>query len=777
MGIKLQKKKIILGLASLLVVGSFILIYVLIYRHFASNQQTIVEKSESALKFVSVYKEAAVPLSQIPNYQAVKAKYGLQLTPNQEKFLDQNKFLLICLDSTKFLPGINFDQMLVDFDSMGGGSVYDRVPEDTRLITPDIVLHAYHKYFELTLEDLEQKELSYALGDFLVSLHSNLAVAARANSGDLKERYQNLEAQIVLALVLFENKNSAKPDFFETPDQESAYNEQDKIIDSAQNAKRLLTKYSSGLTAELISNIKDDLDNIYTANKIGSSPLFQQYNDDLKTDYTQFTPRSHYNKNSTLRAYFRTMMYLGRSSYFLQKNIGIADTNLLVKQFTVKSDRGIVPFDAWNKIMTITSFYAGQSDDLTYNEWLEFESKILGSNLSDNYLASLTNIHKLTQNLNQLRMPKILSDVIINENILSKTKSDLLRQSLSFRIFGQRFTFDAWELNDLTAGDEKVEIKLPSTPSALFIPAVAGDLQAKNHVEAFLQKDAEFSSSEVKAFLAKLEQKKSDIDKVKKDEWFGSMGSAWLYVLGALTRRFDENYPRYMQAEAFLDKQIQTFLGSYTELKHDTLLYAKQSYAELGGGSEELPLPPVVKGFVEPNMDFWNRLDELLNHTEQFFIKNNLFVDRSPLARLQQFKKIVRFYTDIAKKELQRQKISDDDYEALRTTELSFMAQPFNAGLDEPDENSGKVALVADIHTDALKGKILYEATAKPYLMLAIVANEQTPRIVAGLVYNHYEFKGDIGRRLTDEDWQDWVYNKPDNLPVKNFWYQSLLVK
>src|SRR3989339_564287 len=151
MGIKLQKKKIILGLASLIVVGCFVLIYVSIYRHFASNQQTITEKSESALNFVSIYKEDIVPLNQVPNYHAVKAKYGLQLTPNQEKFLDQNKFLLICLDSTKFLPGINFDQMLVDFDSMGGGSVYARVPEDTRLITPDIALHAYHKYFELTL--------------------------------------------------------------------------------------------------------------------------------------------------------------------------------------------------------------------------------------------------------------------------------------------------------------------------------------------------------------------------------------------------------------------------------------------------------------------------------------------------------------------------------------------------------------------------------------------------------------------------------------------------
>ena len=537
----MSKRNIILGVAILLVlVGTT---YAFLSRpSMPQPQSTTIVKNEPTTGIASVYKEENVPLSQVQNYQAVKVKYGLQLTANQEKFLDQNKFLLVDLDNTSFKQGVNFDQMLIDFDSMSGGSIYERKPEDTKLITPDVVLHAYHKYFELTLEQLEQKELSKALNDFLVGLHRNLAAAARNNTGFLKERYQNLEAQIVLARVLFENKNSAKPDYFENPDQESTYNEQDKTIDSALNAKKILAKYSSDLTPDLVSRIQYDLDKIYSADKPGLSPLFSQYNDDLTTDYTQFTPRSHYNKNSVLRAYFRTMMYLGRSSYFLKKDIGIVDSNLLAKQFTVKGSNGIVPLDSWNKIMTVTGFYAGQSDDLTYNEWRDFESKVLGANVSsDSDLSSSVNIQKLAQNLDQLRMPKILSDVIIREDISSLTKADLLRQSLAFRVCGQRFTFDAWVLNDLTAAEEKTEVKLPSTASSLFVSAAMGDLRARDYVQEFLQKD------DVKGFLTKLDQKKSDIGKVKKDEWFGSMGSAWLYVLGALTHNFGENYPRYMQ--------------------------------------------------------------------------------------------------------------------------------------------------------------------------------------------------------------------------------------
>ncbi len=774
----MSKRNIILGAIILLVIAGGAAAYA--WRLRPSSQPvyvpTTTTKNEPVLDFTVAYKEANVPLSQVPNYQAVKAAYGLSLTAGQEKSLDQNKFLLVDLDATSFKSGVNFDQMLGDFDSMSGGSIYDRVPENTKLITPDIVLHAYHKYFELTLEQLEQNELSKTLNDFLVGLHSNLATAVKSNSGYPKERYQNLEAQIVLARVLFENKSAAKPDFFQTPELETAYNEKDKTVDSAANAKKILDKYSADLTPALISAIKFDIDKIYAATEVGVSPLFSQYSDTLKTDYTQYTPRSHYTKNSALRAYFRTMMYLGRSSYFLKKDIGITDANLLAKQFSVKSSNGITPLDSWNKIMAVTGFYAGQSDDLTYNEWRDYEAKILGTNFAaDSDLASLATVQKLAENLTQLRLPKILSDVIVSDNIFSMTKADLLRDSLSFRIFGQRFTFDAWVLNDLTAGQEKTDVKLPSTPSALFVSAAMGDLRAADYAQEFLARDAGFSKTEVTGFLTKLNQKKTDITKVKQDEWFASMGSAWLYVLGSLTHNFGEQYPLYMRAVSFLDKQIQTFLGSYAELKHDTLLYAKQSYAELGGGGDNRPVPPVVKGFVEPNLDFWNKFNELIARTEEFFVKNDLLKDSNALSRLRTFKETAIFYGDIAKKELQGTAISDDDYEKLRTTRLSYMAAPF--GGEMPDETSGQVALIADIHTDALRGQILYEATAKPYLMLVVVANEESPRVTASLVYNHYELTNPLTKRLTDEDWRGWVYKEPNKLPAKNFWYQSLIVK
>jgi len=469
-------------------------------------------------------------------------------------------------------------------------------------------------------------------------------------------------------------------------------------------------------------------------------------------------------------------MYLGRSSYLLQSPLGIADTNLLVKQIAFKNGAAPAPLEAWNKISEITGFYAGQSDDISYNEYKNFKTSLLGSDaISDEILISKDTVNNLATNIDKLRKPKILSDVIIDENIGSLTKDDLLNQSLSFRIFGQRFSFDGWILNDLTAGQEQTEVRLPSTPSALFVPAAFGDQQAKQYSGEFLRQSADFSQSEVESFFGKLDQKKSDINKVTQTEWFDSLGSSWLYILGSLTHDYGKNYPGYMQTKAFLSKQIQAFLGSYTELKHDTLLYAKQSYAEMGAGGDDRPIPPIVKGFVEPNLEFWNRFNLLLERNSSLFKDNNLFKEGPALDRLSRFKEAAELYRSIAEKELRSEVISDDEYEELRITKLSFMADPFETV--DPSETSGQTALISDIHTDVVKNKILYEATAQPYLMLAIVGNENSPRVTAGLVYNHYEFTDQIGQRLSDEAWKDRVYNNPSTLPSKNFWYQSLFVK
>ncbi len=710
------------------------------------------------------------------NLDNVATAYNLQLSQAQADYLEQNKFLLLPVSQ---VSDYSFDSMLDAFDRIGGP--YDpcyRAPEDAVFVTPDIVLHAYHKYFDLSLAELEQTDLSPALEKFLTEITGNVAQEITQATPDVAARYQNILAQLTVARVLLENQSPPEPDYFSGPDAENAYLTQDQTIDSFANAKTIFVKYSSFLTPDLASEALSELQLIYAASDITSSPLWGQYKDDLQSDYTQFTPRSHYTKNSALRAYFRAMMYLGRNSYFLGKDIGVEDINLLTNLFLATSSDGNVPLSSWQHISDVTSFYAGQSDDITYTEWQSFLNNVLGNgfNSTPQNLASAATLSTLDSNIGQLKLPKIFSSVVVNPNIGSLTKADLLKQSLGFRIFGQKFTFDAWILNDLTAGQEATQTRLPSMPSALFVPAAFGDTQAQSDTAQFLLNSG-FTQADIAGFMAALDQKSGQLQAITADEWQNSLGSAWLNVLSTLTGQYGSSYPLYMQSPNFSDKQIQTFLGSYTELKHDTLLYAKQSYAEKGGGEEECTIQPLVRGFVEPNVAFWKKLQGLINRTEDFYNQYNLFQNSAAFSRLDDFKSIVGFYDGLAEKEMNGAPISDDDYEKLRTTSLSFMAQPFG-GQDEPDKDSGKPALVADIHTDALTNQILYEGDGNPYLMLTYVNDENNPRIVVGLAFNHYEFTQPLGgQRLTDEEWRNWVYNVTSSLPTKNFWYQSLIVK
>ena len=134
------------------------------------------------------------------------------------------------------------------------------------------------------------------------------------------------------------------------------------------------------------------------------------------------------------------------------------------------------------------------------------------------------------------------------------------------------------------------------------------------------------------------------------------------------------------------------------------------------------------------------------------------------------------FYTSLAAKELNGTPLSEAEYEKLRSQGLSFLARPFVEGaiLEDKEKRAG---LIADIHTDALEGQILYEATGEPYFILALVGNDGVSRLTVGVAFNHYEFTGPLGTRYTDADWQARVYATPPQVPPKNFWYKGLMVR
>ena len=713
-------------------------------------------------------KDDATTAEKAFNYQRVLRFLGLKPSEKQRTFLNANKFLLIPIKETHLKPnealGDWADDMLAAFDAIGGGGdVTDRKPENARLVTPDVMLHAFHKFLENALEELEGTELSATLKGFLTAVQTTALKQKDRSGSELARRFETLAAQWSVPLILLQNET-----------------------DTATGAKEYLARLKPKFSPEAIALMSRELELIYAANGTELSPLFGFYDARARSDYTQFQPRSHYTKTPLLRAYFRAMMYLGRNGYILNSSSasdrtrGVSDS--LLAAYVLSAARkpdGEAILPDWQRIMAITGFYAGPPDDLTFPEWRDFITGTLRTDAIRPEMAlDSATLDTLLGNLEQLRPPAILGDAfaLIRPNPRDKAGSATpAHPQKTFRLFGQRFSLDAWILGRLTDGSGQGENSaLPRLPSALFIPAAFGSRAAASLSEQFLTQTAGFTPSQVAGFQSVLQQVRPVLAGMTDRAWFASASTQWLRVLESQTLSFGDGYPLYMRGDGFGTKQLQTLLGSYAELKHDTLLYAKQSYAELGSGEEDRPPPPVPKGFVEPNLRFWYELQRLVHFTIAGFKKYKLLpITTEEYGSLERFAQTVDFCTDLSEKETRGTALSEDEYEKLRVLDLDFMAQPLEAGKILNLEQR-RVALIADIYTDAVDGKIVYEATGQPYVMLALIGNERTPRLTIGLALNHYELTGPLESRLSDEDWKQKVYRQTGRLPKKNFWYEGL---
>ena len=97
----------------------------------------------------------------------------------------------------------------------------------------------------------------------------------------------------------------------------------------------------------------------------------------------------------------------------------------------------------------------------------------------------------------------------------------------------------------------------------------------------------------------------------RSETWAQNLYWGWLYCLLALLNAKGDGYPAFMKREAWADKDLNAALGSWAELRHDTILYAKQSYARKGS----MPLEKDTHGYVEPNPELYGRLASLTKMT------------------------------------------------------------------------------------------------------------------------------------------------------------------
>ncbi|MEA4925881.1 MAG: DUF3160 domain-containing protein [Syntrophomonadaceae bacterium] len=473
----------------------------------------------------------------------------------------------------------------------------------------------------------------------------------------------------------------------------------------------------------------------------------------LKEDYTQYIPRGHYNETPELQDYFKAMMWYGRLNFRL-KSEDETQSAVLITLALSSSDE---IRKSWQTIYDPTCFFVGKSDDLGFYEYNQLLIQIYGDEIK---LSELTGDaakwDQFMAETKNLKAPALNSIPIFDESIQPDRENEIK----GFRFLGQRYTLDADVFQRLIYREvkENPEGERRMLPKGLDIPAAMGSDEAYSILK-------ELGDTRYGNYPENMDKMRSYISGLDKTTWTQNLYWSWLYTLLPLTVEQSEGYPSFMRNQAWHRKELNTYLGSWTELKHDTILYAKQVYAEAGGGGDIVD----DRGYVEPNPLLYSRLASLAAMTREGLLNRGL-LDERDAESLQRMQDLSLRLKEISEKELNGTTLSDADYELIRSFGVQLEHFWTEALRDKTDGNVAKLfdnpaGLIADVATDPT-GTVLEEGTGYISQIFAVVPLDGKLRIVRGAVYSYYEFPWPASDRLTDEKWKEMLsQQQTPNLP------------
>ena len=464
-------------------------------------------------------------------------------------------------------------------------------------------------------------------------------------------------------------------------------------------------------------------------------------------DYSQYVPRGHYTRSEQLQRYFRTMMWYGRINMRLQKPDETRMALLITYILRNTDVNGTPAADVWARVYDPTVFIVGKADDLGIHEYGALWDSVFGADAPPTAIADEAKFATFVDAARKLPPPQINSMwVYIWEDKEQVTQG--------FRFMGQRFVLDAYIFDEMTWREVGTIDNPRMLPKGLDVMAAFGSEEAYTILD-------DMGETAYVNFPEQMTKLRGEVDGLGMDSWTQNLYWSWLYAFEPLLKSKGGQYPSFMQTTAWTRKDIHTALGSWTELKHDTILYAKQSMAEMGGGAP--PEPP--HGWVEPNPEVYARLLALTRMTYDGLERRGLLDDGVEInftrTNLQRLDDLLTFLLDVSQRELAGETLTDEDYDRIKfyggeleAITLSAADQEGEGGspfFDEPEP----AALVADVATDP-NGFVLEEAIGHVYEIYVVVPDGKGGLLVAkGGVFSYYEFSWPMNDRLTDEKWRE----------------------
>jgi hypothetical protein len=487
----------------------------------------------------------------VPYYDSVKVK--LNLTNYEKELIAKNGFM-----ASERLSYKTMGEALID--------VFNK--DLPVFVSSDAILHAFHASYDVVLKETEKYVIIGKLNEFLKGLHAQTSAlnAKYALNPAMKDCLKDFDLYLTIALKLLGEPE--QPWFSEN------------------------------------SQAISDLIALVNAQRAASYKIFG--NSGRLIDYSQFKPRGHYDDSNEpiLASYFRAAMWLGRIEFYLVAPKALeqtppadvrrqtADAMLMLEAMDLAGSSSI-----FSELEDIIGFFVGPQDNVTLPDLKELRN-LTGIDKADMLLDSLT--HKRfcdTLAKQAYANQKILSQILTHDPM----QPDSIVPASAFMPFGQRFVIDSYITGNVVYDRIKPHRMLPSTLDILF---ALGNNAAGQLLKPDIDK---FSYAPNIASLRFL------IDSYDQAAWNGSLYNMWLNSLRKLNPPENRtNLPDFMQTSAYWQQKINTQLASWTELRHDNLLYAKQSYS--GGVICSYP-----HSYVEPVTEFYLALKTMAENARDKF--------------------------------------------------------------------------------------------------------------------------------------------------------------
>jgi hypothetical protein len=646
-------------------------------------------------------------------------------------------------------------------------------------ITCDTPLHLFHIQFDETLKEIEESVFYPDILEVTRVLLKGSEKDYKAFKGDLKEAAKRNVAYFSVALMQFDPDFSPPRYVKEWVDWECEQIEEHKGLPDYVLARK--------------------------------QSLFK-----IPEDYSQYKPRGHYTRSDELKRYFKGMMWFGRMAFLLKghEKFGpiIPPAEALIDRSTariqtlqaaliaarsgqLKLSDGRRVSDVWDRMYAVTAFYAGFADDLTLYDYRKAMRDVFGTKFSSRELEKEDKFAQFLFELVKLGPPAIFSGTggagidpggYEGHQFTSVKQLDkILVHTMGFRFMGQRYIPDSYILGQLVSPavgtipsvipgrftvvyipDERIQpdmaYSIRGFPRGLDVFSVLGSKRAEEHI-------IDYTDDEYPRYNEQLEKLRDEFAKLPDEDWNRNLYWSWLYALESLTKERDKGYQTYQQMDAYLDRQLNTALASWAALRHNTILYAKQSYTPVHVGITSvtpIPPPPPPKGLVEPLPEFYARV---LTTTQMAYdgLKELNVLNEKAEGRLSSLVNTLKTLYEICKRQVANEPLTEADNNFLADFPLAL-----KRAIGDVDDEGLWTTIIADVHTDINSKLTLTEASGYvDYIVVAYQRPEGDIVLAVGPVLSYYEFKHPMDDRLTDEKWRELLnLGKAPDRPV---WIKS----